>query len=171
MAIYVIVDDTKRTAGVTLNPRCYQGLIDAQSKKQAALFCPPHHSLVTLSTLPSAEQRKIRHSLGNKVTICANVIVPPQQPHGGKRAGSGRKPIPAPDRPMCCGKPTYRHTGGRWRCSICKSLYKIPIRMVDNQAQSADNRTRNPTTPNHDPNQPNQSPDPVRLPANRKIQY
>jgi hypothetical protein len=60
-------------------------------------------------------------------------IVSPRQPHGGKRAGSGRKPIPDPDRPMCCGKPTYKHAGGRWRCSMCKALYKIPTRFVDNQ--------------------------------------
>jgi hypothetical protein len=142
--IYVIIDDTKRIAGVALNPRCYKGLLEARSKKRAVVLCPPHHSLITLSTLPRAEQRKIRHSLEHKITICANVIVP-KQPHGGKRLGSGRKPIPDPDRPTCCGKPTYRHSGGRWRCPVCKALSKIPDRIVDNQVYIADNRTRNAT--------------------------
>jgi hypothetical protein len=133
MPLYVIVDDTLRTAGVALTPRCYKGLLEAGGKKRAAVLCPPHHSLITLSTLPKKEQRKICHSLGYKVTICANVIVPRENFYGGRRPGAGRKPFSDSDRPTCCDRPTNRHSGGRWRCPVCKALSRTPIKSVDNQ--------------------------------------
>jgi hypothetical protein len=141
MPTYVVIDDTKRAAGIVLNSFCYVKLIAAKSKKSAESFCLEHQSVITLSNFTPYERQKIYKTLGMTVPHCCGILCGlnslnywrcstchayhpvVKQQHGGIRKGAGRKADFTLSRPVCCGRTTNKHSAGRWRCPICKSIF------------------------------------------------
>jgi rubrerythrin len=141
MRTYVLIDNSKRTAGIVLNNLCYLKLIAAKSKKSAKKVCLENQSVITLSNFTPYERQKIYKALGMTVphccgnpcalntlnywrcSTCQSYYPIVKRPHGGIRKGAGRKPDFTPNRPLCCGRPVNKHSNDRWRCPICKTIF------------------------------------------------